>query len=116
MIHLIACHPIVAVGIFLVGILGLAILVGRAASLKGGDDVAKVPEEPASDPINLPPLRVLPILFADGYRIEPHEIYSRGLLPIVDGGGRVEFVYDSQRNTNTPVEQWIGLDHGVRIS
>ena len=68
------------------------------------------------DPLNTPPPRVQDILFADGFKITASEIYRRGLLPIVDGAGRVVMVADPSAKRNTLVEDWCGLQHGARIT
>ena len=85
---------------------------------KEGRDAGLIPQwpPPPADPLNPEPKAIRAILFEDGFRIDANEIYGRGLMPVVDGDGRVIYVVDPYRKSQKTVEEWCGLDHGARIS
>jgi len=83
----------------------------------GHDDEARIlAVDSGADPINVEPTRISDILFADGFRITANDIFDRGLVPIINGDGRVVMVLDPEARTNIAVENWCGLKHGARIT
>jgi len=86
-----------------------------AKELRDAGLISQWPPPPA-DPLNPEPKAIRPILFEDGFRIDANDIYGRGLMPVIDGDGRVIYVVDPYRKSQKTVEEWCGLDHGARIS
>ena len=73
----------------------------------------------AQDPLNPPPSRINPILFQDGFSITPLRIHELGMLPVVDGEGRIVMLMTTKSGEPSgtmTVEEWCGIRHGARIS
>lgn len=76
---------------------------------------AQLPQGP--DPLNPPPRKVQPILFADDFKVTPQELFTQGLSFTVDGRGRIYHIWDANKQTpRRSVEDYFGGQHGARIS
>ena len=83
------------------------------------DGLLEKAKDHASDPLNHQPKAIQPVLFADGHLITQDDIHEAGLCALINSEGRIDSVM--KLNGALPpvtytVAEWVGGQHGARIS